>query len=242
MLEDISRRRYSLGDILLGAWAIFKAHAQTILVVTLIIYIPVNIVLSFVPVNELVDEQGLRGFRLYMQLMRLLEGVFGVLVTMSVAFIADRAVRGETTGIGDALRGAFSRWWPVIWTGILARLILIGLLLLLIVPGVVWAVYYAFVVYVVTLRDSSGKRALDYSKALVKGQWWRVLGLTLAIWLLGTISAVVPVVPFYFLPDHPLLGIFSDTIVDLVSSFFIVAHVVFFLNVDRLRATGSAGP
>jgi uncharacterized membrane protein len=235
MVKDITTRVLSVGDLVGGAWAVFRSRFRAILLITLAVYIPVNILLAFVPVDQLVDEYGIRGFRIYMQIMRILEGFIGVVATMATAVVVDAAIRNETVSPGAALRAAVSRWLSVIGTSILARLILIGLTLLLIVPGIIWAVYYSFIVYVVILRGLGGKKALDYSKSLVKGRWWRILGISVVLWFLGTIVALLPVLPFFVLPDHAVLGILSDTLVDLVSSFFLVAYTIFFLNMDGVR-------
>lgn len=74
----------------------------------------------------------------------------------------------------------------------LALAILTGVLvllwsLLLIIPGIIFSVYYSFAVYAFFFEGQKGIKAIKRSKALVKGYWWpvagRVLGLSLIIWL-----------------------------------------------------------
>jgi hypothetical protein len=84
----------------------------------------------------------------------------------------------------------------------------------------------------------SGKRALDYSKALVEGQWWRVLRYLLVIQLLALLVAMVVAAPFEVMPKHRLLEIVSNTLSDIVAPLFLTMMIVFFLNNDYLRTWG----
>ena len=212
----IRRRGFSLGNMLSGSWAICKGHFTTILAITLIIYIPINFVLSLLPNDTLIDGQGLGGSGQYLQLAQALEALFGVLAIMAIAFVVEHSLTGESIGYRKALRLSFSRWGSVIGTSMLAGLILLGLTLLLIVPGIIWGVYYTFFVYVVALRSEGGKSALDYSKSLVKGHWWKVAGITAVLATLVGISAWIIMIPFWFTPQNVLIDVISFTLVDII--------------------------
>lgn len=69
-------------------------------------------------------------------------------------------------------------------TNILQSLIVLGGLLLLIVPGIIFAVWYALAHVVVVLTGKESIESLAYAKELVKGRFWTVLWLLVA----GTIS------------------------------------------------------
>lgn len=235
MDQDIYRTRYGLGRVIAAGWEQYRRNFGSIVPIFLIVYIPINIGLSFVPVDYLIETHGLRGFRMYMKIIQLTEFLIGVLATMSLAKLIESSLSGEPITWRAALRHAVGRWGASIGTGLLAGLIVLGMCLLLIVPGIIWRLYYSFFVYVVVLRGLSGKQALDYSKGIVKGQWWRVLGYLFVIEILGAIAGVVVAVPFFFTPDNRLLDIASDTIVDIVSALFLAMTTVFFLNNDRVR-------
>ena len=156
---------------------------------------------------------------------------------MAVAFVVEHSLRGENIGYRQALRQSFSRWGSVIGTGILAGLIIFGLTLLLIVPGIIWGVYYLFIVYIVALRGQGGKKALDYSKSLVKGRWWRVFGVFFVVGLLTFVFILIVDLPFGFMPVNFLTDVLSGILADIVWSFFTIATVLFFLNLDYLKNT-----
>jgi len=235
MLSDLSTRKYGFFQLLGIGWEVFTTRFTAIAVITLIVYVPVNILLSLIPADRMIAEQGIRGFRLYMQLIRLSEGFIGILATMAIARIVEQQVQGQDLSPTDALGSACSRWLSAIGTGILSRLIIFGLLLLLIVPGIMWMIYYAFVDYVVILKRIGGKRALDYSKRLARGQWWRVFGILFGVGLLGLVCGLTLAFPFGLFGDNQMVGIVSDTLIDISGAYFQCVLILFFLNVDALK-------
>lgn len=242
MDQDITSTRYGLGRVIALGWQQYRRHFGSILPIFLIVYIPINIGLSFVPVDYLIEEHGLRGFKIYMKLIQLTEFLIGVVATMSLARLIEASLLGRPITWRQAFRHGLSRWGASIGTGLLAGLIVLGMCLLLIVPGIIWGLYYSLFVYVVALRDRSGKKALDYSKALVKGQWWRVFGYLLVIDVLGVVAGIAVAAPFFFTPDNRILDIASDTLTDIISALFLTMTTVFFLNNDHMKIKSTQPP
>ncbi len=58
--------------------------------------------------------------------------------------------------------------------------VLIFLTSLIIVPGIYLSVAWVFYVYAIGLSDKKGMEPMRYSKALVKGKWWRTFWLSAA--------------------------------------------------------------
>ena len=236
MDHDIYTMRYGLGDVIGTGWRLYRTLFRSILPIILIVYIPINIGISFISVDDLVDEHGWTGIRIYMRLIQLSELLIGVLATISLATLIERAIDGEPIPWTTALRHALSRWGASIGTGVLCGLIVFGLCLLLIVPGIIWSIYYSLFIYAVALRGLSGKEALDYSKAIVKGQWGRVFGYMFVIEVIAGLAGAAITLPFSLAPDSRLLDVISNTIIDIVSALSICMTTVFFLNNDRTHA------
>ena len=73
MKLDINKKKYDIIDVLMHSWNIFARHSWFILLITLIIYIPINIILNyFVPVSAF-DNNFWGGFDLYSRLSDILE-------------------------------------------------------------------------------------------------------------------------------------------------------------------------
>ena len=63
-------------------------------------------------------------------------------------------------------------------------MILFGLSLMLLIPGIMWAVYYTFIMQAVVLKRLSGTKAVAYSKSLVQGRSWQEFGAMLIVYIL----------------------------------------------------------
>jgi uncharacterized membrane protein len=60
---------------------------------------------------------------------------------------------------------------PLIWVGFIELLIIAGGTILLIIPGLIFMVWYAFAQLSVVLDNKRGMKALSYSRDLVKGRF-----------------------------------------------------------------------
>lgn len=80
---------------------------------------------------------------------------------------------------------------PVILASLLVGLIVIGGLILLVLPGILFAIWYSFVQPVVLLEDKRNWAALKQSREYVRGRWWGVFGRLI---LLGLTSLIISVI------------------------------------------------
>lgn len=73
------------------------------------------------------------------------------------------------------------------WLSILTAILVLLWTLLLVIPGIIFSIYYSFAVYAFFFEGRKGMDAIKRSKALVKGHWWpvagRILGLSLILWV-----------------------------------------------------------
>lgn len=94
---------------------------------------------------------------------------------MAIAYVVKNKIDGKAVNLEKALRKALSRWGSALGTNILMGIFLFGLTLLLIIPGVMYYIYWIFVPLVVILKNKGGQDALDYSKKIVEGRRRKVL-------------------------------------------------------------------
>jgi hypothetical protein len=259
MVNELQEREFGLLSVLSMAWSVYCQRLRAILIITLIVYIPTNIIEFFILMNvEKVES--------YMKFVMNLEMFIGVIACMGIAIIVEKAVKNEDVDWKTALSQSFASWNKCVVTNLSAGLRVLGWTLLLIVPGIIWFIYYYFVTQIVALRGISGIKVLDYSKALVKGRWWRTFGIIAAIimativisyakdYLFGTLYDMVPEscldrLPdwlFDMLPDPNMLPdwlfeiwpamvfIICETIENIIDAFFTVAVTVLFLNLDYI--------
>jgi len=104
--------------------------------------------------------------------------------------------RGEERSVVQMYRRALARVPAILWTSLLLILSVALGSLLLVIPGIVLAVWFSMGIVVAVLEDSAGFRSLARSKRLVQGQWWpvlwRQLAAGLAIGFLVVASGFIP--------------------------------------------------
>ena len=105
----------------------------------------------------------------------------------ALLFAGGQSYLGRQITAGSAFRQIARRFWPYLGSNILYILI-VGLLAITII-GIPFAIYFAvrwgFYTQAVLIEETSARNALRRSSELVKGTWWRVFGILLAIFLLA---------------------------------------------------------
>jgi len=203
-----------------------------ILGLSLLAAVPVNLFLLAIGVFE--GESPISVAQQYWA-TGLLEVLIAVVASLGIAKVVSERMEGRQIGFGGGLEHALRRWLPGIGTGLLGNLIAGFLLLLLIVPGLIWLGYYSFTSPIVSLRGCAGSTALDYSKALVRGRWWAVVG---RIFVLGAIVFVIMVpiqVAVALAPPWPSLSFAAAVLGDLCYIPATVGTTVLFLNLDAMQ-------
>ncbi|MDH4330913.1 MAG: hypothetical protein OEV93_05200 [Candidatus Moranbacteria bacterium] len=229
-MKKIYQKQFSVEELLSESWKSFTENFNAILQIILIIYVPINIVLYFVPVGESFESM-----RVYLKITQLLEGLLGILATLAIAFIIKNYIEKKSITVSEAFKKALSKWGVVILTGIIVSIFLFGLTLLLVVPAIIFGVYWSFTTLVVALNDKAYKAAMDHSKSIVKERWWTAVGYFIILGIIGLFVGAFLGITFVFLPENFIATVTADTIVDIVFSFFTVAFVIMFLNFDATK-------
>lgn len=233
---DIARRELTISEIIIGAWKIFSDHIRAIVLVTVAVFLPLNIITAFIPgqdaTAETINTASAVGFGISSMLLALA----GVLVPVAIAHIVRQYLDRQPIDFNTAIRFAFSRWLPAVGTTLLMLAFLFGLTFLLVIPAIIFGVYWAFATYVVALKGKSGLDALRYSQVVVRGRWWKVVGYLIVLgFITGMISWLISL-PFATI-HNPIVNALISTLSDIVFSFTIVATAIFFINLDNVRRT-----
>jgi hypothetical protein len=235
-------KELSIGEILSLAWDKFTKHFMTIAGIVLIVYIPINLITYYLP--EFLPDTGVfSNVKTQMKIMQIIEGLFGVLSLMAIAIFIKESTKDQLLTIRESLEKSVARWVPVIVTGFISGIFLLGLYLLLIVPGIIYSIYWIFIVWIVALNDMTGTKALAYSKSIVKGRWWRVLKYSFVFGLLGLlIGMALGFVSALYLPEGMVFEIVFYTIIDIVDAFFIVVLTIFYLSFEGTKLESPEKP
>src|SRR5688572_2386382 len=186
-------RPLGIGDLFDGAIRIFRQHFGRLLVLTLIAYVPIGLIGAFVGifVNEAIRAG--REDVLPAIVLATLGGMPLYILAGDISFgatfllIAEARFGREIT-VGEALRRALRRFWRLLGLQLLVGLALS--LMFVTVIGIPVAIYFsvawAFAFHVLLLEDGGVLGALSRSRELVRGYWWRTVGIALLFILFMT--------------------------------------------------------
>jgi hypothetical protein len=236
-----------LGPLLQETLRVWRAEAATFTLVVLAVRLPLNGISAFL-VGKGIEEDvasswTLLGWSVDFGQHLLLELLLGSLSLLALSWLVERIRQDESRSFGESLRAAVSRWPAGLWTQLLGTLAWMAGLVLLLIPGLFIGVAIAFSPMLVALRGRSGLQALQGSWDLVRGRWWPVFWLWSALLLLE-VGLTIPLwLPFEFLSEPSLLLILTkELLADFVTSFFFVAMVIVFLELDAQPQAGAAAP
>ncbi len=169
-------------DIIAGSWRNFVKHWKlyaefTVWIVLLSLLVWIFGVLTRSLIADRILASGVFG-----AISLPVTIVFG-LVIASVIDATAKTLRNSPADARSSLAVGAHKLLPFIWVSILVAL-MVGLgFVLLVVPALIFAVWYAFASNHLIVDDVHGTAALAKSKALVVGRWWSVLFRIFVPWL-----------------------------------------------------------
>lgn len=169
--------------ILGQAWAIYKQRLGTFLG---IMVIPMLII----TVSSVILAAG-RGF--------LGIPIFIISLWGQTALLYAIKDNQERIGVIESYRRGWHKILSYLWVSLLVLFIIMGGLLLLIVPGIIFAVWFGLAIYILIAEDLKGMNALLKSREYVKGKWGSVFWRFFFIFAISGIISLVLNLIFNFL-------------------------------------------
>lgn len=170
-------RQYQFPDILFESFRVYREVFSVICGVYLVPYLPFIALESyFFAYGEPAEEVRL-AFDLFNNFVALLL-LAPITVAVSDACLGNKPLIGRSFGRVLEVPGKLILTYLTFFVGVT-----IGLLLLL-VPGILFAVYCSFALMIVVLERRSAIPALKRSISLVRGAFWKLCGLYLILLLL----------------------------------------------------------
>lgn len=98
------------------------------------------------------------------------------LVTISAVVALGKIVNGGELSFKKTYKSAWKNYWMLLLLSVVLTLIYVFGFLLLIIPGMIFIVWFAFSRFMAIEKGLGIKQSLLKSKELVKGIYWKVLG------------------------------------------------------------------
>ena len=248
MQLNIAKQKYSIGNILSHSWELFTKNFKLILAIALIVYIPLYLIVEIF--SQFLGAGFVRsagfgqdysataaafGFSTFILVVITL--IIELIAIMAIIYAINQRINKKNINYKEALQKSLSRLGPAVWTNIVLFVFLLGLFILLIVPGIIFSIYWAFANYAVILHNKSGKNALDHSKSIVKGRWWRVFGILIVIAILSGLASIALTNILSLIPKNFILNIIANTVLRVLMTFFTIVGTVLFINLDKVRVS-----
>lgn len=146
---------------------------------------------------------------LLLQVINIILGVLGIASVCFAVYFFVRSYIGLIlflekpieTPVREVFASTKVFFWRFFGTSLLSSLFILLWLLLLIIPGIVFAIYYSFAIFVLLYEGLAFTKALKRSKGLIKGYWWAVFGRLLFLIVAYYILVIVLSIPSTLMPQ-----------------------------------------
>jgi hypothetical protein len=151
-----------------GLW---RANLLLIAPIVLTVWLPGNLLGEYLIWHVPSDDDVARSYRVG----AFIDGVFGAISAGALVYALAQVKKGRRPGYFEAISVGFRNWGRLFSARFFAGLwILLGLILL-VVPGIVLVLRYAFIDAVVVLEGTGGDFARRRSTELTRGFRWQIL-------------------------------------------------------------------
>jgi hypothetical protein len=178
-----------VSDLIRESWTLYKNNFQLFMKIIVWLLIPTAIMslLSAIKISPV----AVIPINLLFFLVSLFLGLF---ISIAITITIDALLKKEKVDLKTIYNLSYSKILSYLWVSILAGLAMILGTFLLIIPGLIFAVWFSFSAYVLVLENVKGAAALKASKNLVKDRFWPVLWrwfAPYAVYLILTTFAIV---------------------------------------------------
>ena len=181
----------SLVDILDGMFSFYRSHFRLFLGIV-VVYLVLGFVTSLVSVFGAIAATPSTSIVIVV-LTSIASVLMAYWVGGGLAYASAQVYLSRDITSQDALQQAWRRFLPFLGSTFLYYLVTICLFVTII--GIPFAIYFAFrwglYTFPVLFEETTARNALRRSTELVKGTWWRVFGITLAISLIALMIAFI---------------------------------------------------
>lgn len=186
----------SATEILDTSFRFYRAHFANLLVLSALLLVPPVLITAISPesIQKVIQAAGNVMFLVC-------QGAIAVLV--AAALEDDRSLSA-----GEVLRELGSRAGSVIAVSFMSGILIVFGFLLLVIPGILIAVWTAVATPVAAIEGLRNSDALKRSRDLTRGQFWHVLGTSLLAWVIvmvfvfGAAIVLGLVLSMFGLPDR----------------------------------------
>jgi hypothetical protein len=150
-------------NILGEAWLIYKSRIKTFLGIMVISFLAT---LAFVYKTKEIST--MEPFSLQLTLFSLIVAFIQMFAQLALIYAIQDPQK--VIGIKDSYKRALAKFIPFVWTSLLVAIIVLGGFILLIIPGIIFTLWFSFYGFIFVEEDLKGTKAIFKSKEYVQGR------------------------------------------------------------------------
>lgn len=243
-------REFTITEIFSVSWNFFARHYKTILLISLCVHLPLNVITAFMPeLSQDIFRNSADPGNFLLSIVPLLAVLIGFYSTPAIAIAVHNLLYGGKIDFVEALKRAAKVYPQALATDIFIFLPLLVSFILMYFGGfffilgglmVVFSAAFLsmsyFSIFAAILRDKYLVSGVSYSISLVRGRFWRTTVNYLGLLFLMAAAAVLFFIFKESVPELGALGKAIDvvfgTALSLGMSYFTVALTMFFINFE----------
>lgn len=184
-----------VGALMRESWVFYKNNFNLFLKIVAWLFVPA-VILSLLPyliLNPVI-------FFAINFFLSLISWVFSVFISIALILAMNAIFKKEPINLQSIYNLSYSKtFWGVIIIILISLAVFAGTLLL-IIPGIIFSVWFSFGLYVFVIENKKGAEALSASRQLVKGRFWPVLWRWIAPNVIYGIALIIIIlIPIYLI-------------------------------------------
>jgi hypothetical protein len=240
-----------IGDILGAAFDLYKRHWQALIQIVAIVVIPLTLIQYLirdqltdnadVVMNQTTGQVTITGGSSFWVgafgslLFSLISVLIWQVLTGAISRAAAGSLVGESITPANAFGYGFHRLGSILLIGILVALIVVGGLILLIIPGIIFAVKLSVSIPALVVENRRGTDAIGRSWGLTTGQFWHTLGTWFVAYII--VAVVTGILSAIGGSNWFVAGIFASIGSIITMPFMALVTVLLYLDL-RVRKEG----
>lgn len=241
MNNDIKTKTLSSYEIVMNSLKLYWMNIKYIIPVCLAVYIPINILMMFLPgdllerlsdMKFMTDDPGAAYYMRYVFVLFGIMVVFMPLIAGALSYITVQSIEGKPVKITGILDSSFVRWGKLVYTSALYCFFVFAFSFL-VFPIFYFGVFFMLHQCIAAISNKYGFSALLISRVLMKGKWLRGCFLFLMIvitilciqYLLGIIIYITGI------PYSAVSQFIINVAAGCLNAFSYIAVCLFYINI-----------
>jgi len=145
--------------------------------------------------------------------------------------------RDKKVGIADSFKATYKKATAVSKTLLLTSIVVALGVYLLIIPSIIFAVWFTFSMFSVVFDDVSEGKALSFSKNLVKGYFYPVLARIISLLLFAFVLDLIISLPLSLVENSIALGIVGSAYLVFIYPFIMIYYSLIYEQLKKIKGT-----